>query len=188
MKLFAKNPNVRAKPAARACDLCRRLKIRCLASPTGCKSCQVRKQECTYRDPSKRSSTSPSCDSLGQDLLMRHLTHNDITHPEITFIANYFDTIYPKLTATACISPHDLRTILAEASPQEFAITRHLLVAIFGFYLDLANPIPSDNTIKNYDAATALIPHLNPSSKVAPLIQASLRQAFQCATFFTQHL
>ncbi|KAJ9049411.1 hypothetical protein DSO57_1024853 [Entomophthora muscae] len=178
---------VHPKSAARACDLCRKLKVRCVASADGCRGCKRRNHECTYQNPRKRnlSPKSPPCDDLSQGLLMRQIIDREITQPEVNLIITYFKTIYPKLTATACLSPHDFQIIANEGSHQEFALAKHLIIALLGFYLDLGNPTPSDNTIINYAQATALIPYLNPTSTLAPLIQTSLSHAFQCANSFT---
>ncbi|KAJ9089420.1 hypothetical protein DSO57_1013171 [Entomophthora muscae] len=184
-----KPAKVRVKPASRACDLCRKLKVRCVASADGCRTCKIRDRKCTYQNPRKRNSSpkSPPCDELNQVLLMRLLSYKDITQPEINHILTYFESIYPQLAKSACISPHDFQIITNEGSHQEFALAKHLIIALLGFHLDLGNPTPSDNTITNYAKATALIPYLNPTSTLAPLIQASLGHAFQCATTFTSH-
>lgn len=178
------SPKRKGKSAVRACDLCQKLKIKCLASPEGCRGCKLRDRECTYRNPSKKKPTSSN--DLQLTLHTRMLSEGDVTAREITLLCRYFYTLYGRIDPSLCMTPVDLCSLARDAPHQEFALAKHLLVAILGFHLALGDPSPSDETIDHYERATALIPSISPASARAPLLNASLKHAFQCACSFTK--
>lgn len=178
------NHKKRARPAVRACNLCRKLKIRCAASPKGCCGCRLRDCQCTYKSK-PLPSTSLVASNLVQALHLRQMGADDITNEEAARIVGYFANIHPQLASTACLLPADFESIIRDGTRLKFTLANYLILAILGLYLDKNCPSPSNETIHHCSQATGLIPYLLLTSPKAPLIHTSLQNIFYCASFFT---